>query len=899
MSLNNRPHGTLPADTQINPKDQGPKQLMVVSLCNGRDLDVEQERAREATQAETLIIVPIELDESTKLSEVPVQPAQEDNSIQNTTKKEAETVQEPVVDVAADKDQSQLIGKKIPHAPFPRRLAKYQKEEQYKKFFEMLKQIQVNIPLIETLNEMPGYAKMMKDLMSRKFDFQDLATVTLTQTCSAVVTRPIAEKLSDPGSFTIPCTIGNFVFAKALCDLGASSNLMPLAIYKRLGIGRARPTSMLLQLADRTVKRPSGILDDVLVQKSMRRPSEFANGSLIDDVDVIVETDDEVLTIEDPLAACLINLDEVNGEELAEWVLALEGRGFWDRTLEFEPLHLENRETPPAKPSIEEPPKLELKPLPNHLRYEFLGPNATLPVIISSSLLDVQAQQLLQVLKECKTAIGWTMADIKGISLAYCMHKILLEEGHKPSREHQIRLNPNMKEVVKKEVIKWLDAGIIFLISDSSWVSPVQCVPKKGGMTVVKNDNNELISTRTVTGWRICMDYRKLNLATQKDHFPFSFIDQMLDRLAGRSHFCFLDGYSGYNQISIAPEDREKISFTYPYGIYAFRRMPFGLCNAPATFQRCMMAIFTDMVEDIIEVFMDDFSVVGNSFDECLINLTRVLKWCIETNLVLNWEKCHFMVQEGIVLGHRVSSKGIEVDRAKVDVIAKLPPPTSVKAIKSFLGHAGFYRRFIKDFSKIANPLCKLLVKDHPFLFFDDCRVAFKELKKRLVTAPIIVAPNWEQPFELMCDASDYVMGVVLGQRKDKLMHPIYYTSRTLSGAQLNYTYLIEKKESKSRLIRWVLLLQEFDLEIRDRKGTEDQVADHLSRLEGAKNAVEVEDILETFPDEQLLATNLEKVPWLVTHRLMEDILEGSGQLRKCLRPDSFGQQCLKMRTNG
>ncbi|XP_070009650.1 uncharacterized protein [Nicotiana sylvestris] len=357
MSLNNRPHGTLPADTQINPKDQGPKQLMAVSLRNGRNLDVEQERARETRQAETLIPVPIELDESTKLTE--------------------------------------LIGKKRPLTPFPQRLAKYQKEEQYKKFFEMLKQIRVNIPLIEALKEIPGYAKMMKDLMSQKFDFQDLATVTLTQTCSAVVPRPIAEKLSDLGSFTIPCTIGNFAFAKALCDLGASINLMPLAIYKRLGIGRARLTSMLLQLADRTVKRPSGILDDVLIQKSMRRPSEFASCSLIDVVDVIVETDDEVLTIEDPLAACLMNLDEVNGEELTEWVLALEGRGFWDRTLEFEPLHLENRETPPAKRSIKEPPKLELKPLPNHIRYEFLGPNSTLPVIISSSLLGVQAQQLL------------------------------------------------------------------------------------------------------------------------------------------------------------------------------------------------------------------------------------------------------------------------------------------------------------------------------------------------------------------------------------------------------------------------------------------------------------------------------------------------------------------------
>ncbi|XP_070017075.1 uncharacterized protein [Nicotiana sylvestris] len=361
MSLNNRPHRTLPADTQINPKDQGPKQLMAVSLRNDRDLDVEQERARESRQDETLISVPIELDESTKLTK------------------------EQVVEVAADKEQSQIIGKKRPPAPFPQRLAKYQKEEQYKKFLEMLKQIQVNIPLIDALKEMPGYEKTIKDLMSPKFNFQDLATMTFTQICSVVVTRPIAEKLSDPGSFTIPCTISNFAFAKALCDLGANINLMPLAIYKRLGIRRARPTYMLLQLADRTVKRPSGILDDVLiqvvlsywralidcetvelkmrlndehitfnVQKSMRRPTEFANCSLINVVDLIVETDVEMLTIEDPLAACLMNLDEVNGEELAEWVLALEGRGFWDRTLEFEPLHLENRETPPAKPSIEE-----------------------------------------------------------------------------------------------------------------------------------------------------------------------------------------------------------------------------------------------------------------------------------------------------------------------------------------------------------------------------------------------------------------------------------------------------------------------------------------------------------------------------------------------------------------
>ncbi|XP_070050924.1 uncharacterized protein [Nicotiana tomentosiformis] len=596
-ALNNCPQGTLPADTQVNPKEQGQKQLMAVSLRNGRDLDLEQEMARESQPTETLVPVPIEIDDSAGLTEVMVQHAPAESSKEKEVTKETESVQEKVVEIVPEQVQNQITGKKRPPTPFSQRLAKYQKDEQYKKFLEMLKQIQVNIPLIDALKEMPGYAKMMKDLMSRKFDFQDLATVTLTQKCSVVVTRPITEKLSDPGSFTISCTIGNYAFAKALCDLGASINLMPLAIYKRLGIGRARPTSMLLQLADRTVKRPSGILDDVLfqvgkfvfltdfvildcrvdeeipiilgrpflatgraliyceigelkmrlnneerifnVQKSMRRPSEFANCSIIEAVDVILEEEDETLNAKDPLVACLMNLDEVNGEDLAEWVMALKGQGFWKRDLEFEPLHLEERNIPPAKPSIEEPPKC---------------------------------------------AERTTFADIKGISPAICMHNILLEDVHKPSREHQRRLNPNMKEVVKK--------------------------------------------------------------------------------------------------------------------------------------------------------------------------------------------------------------------------------------------------------------------------------AAFEELKKRLMTAPIIVAPDWEQPFELICNASDYAVGAVFGQRKDKVMHPIYCASRTLSGAQLNCT--VTEKE----MLAVVFAFDKFRSYLIGSKGTENQVADHLSRLEGAEKKVYVEEIVETFPDEQLLATSLEVAPW-------------------------------------
>ena len=184
-----------------------------------------------------------------------------------------------------------------------------------------------------------------------------------------------------------------------------------------------------------------------------------------------------------------------------------------------------------------------------------------------------------------------------------------------------------------------------------------------------------------------------------------------------------------------------------------------GLCNAPASFQRCMMAIFSDLIEQIMEVFMDDFSVYGKTFASCLENLDRVLERCYEHHLVLNWEKCHFMVREGIVLGHKVSERGIEVDQAKIEVIEKLPPPANVKGVRSFLGHAGFYRRFIKDFSRVARPLTSLLAKETPFIFDEDCLVAFHTLKKALISAPIIQPPDWNLPFEIMCDASDYAVG--------------------------------------------------------------------------------------------------------------------------------------------
>ena len=200
-----------------------------------------------------------------------------------------------------------------------------------------------------------------------------------------------------------------------------------------------------------------------------------------------------------------------------------------------------------------------------------------------------------------------------------------------------------------------------------------------------------------------------------------------------------------------------------------------------------MMAIFLDMVEKSIEVFLDDFSVIGSTFDNCLHNLALVQKRCKEINLVLNWEKCHFMVREDIVLGHRLSGRGIEVDQAKIEIIEKLPPPTSVKGGRSFLSHTSFYRRFIQDFSKVSKPLSNLLMQGVPFEFNEPCMNAFELLKKKLTSAPIVVAPDWNLPFELMCDASDFAIGAVLGQRKEKVFYAIYYASRTLNDAQLNY----------------------------------------------------------------------------------------------------------------
>ena len=248
---------------------------------------------------------------------------------------------------------------------------------------------------------------------------------------------------------------------------------------------------------------------------------------------------------------------------------------------------------------------------------------------------------------------------------------------------------------------------------------------------------------------------------TRKHHFPLPFMDQLLERISRHPFYCFLDGYSRYFHIEIAAEDQEKTTFTYPFRTYAYRRIPFSLCNAPATFQRCMLSIFSDLAERIMEVYMDYITVYGGSFEECLINLETILHRFIEKLLVLNWEKCHFMVNQGIVLGHIISNQGIEVDKAKIELMSKLPSLTNVKIVRQFLGHAGFYRRFIKEFSKTAKPLYKQLEKDAKFAWDEDCQKSFEELKTYLTTTLVVRAPNWQLPFKVMCDASDLAIGAL------------------------------------------------------------------------------------------------------------------------------------------
>nr|GEZ40241.1 reverse transcriptase domain-containing protein [Tanacetum cinerariifolium] len=560
----------------------------------------------------------------------------------------------------------------------------------------IFKDMSFEISFADALIFMPKFASTLKALIGNKEKLSKMARTLLNKHCSALLRKKLPEKLGDPSKFLIPCDFPGMAERLALADLGASINLMPFSVWKRLSLPDLTPMCMTLELGDRLISRPVGLIEYVYFKVGghyfqsrphLRYSANYSDmtAKRIDVIDMACEEySQEVLGFSDTISSGNPTLyyDPIisttsptltsfgNSDFLLEEVdafLAIEDEptssDFYQPYLDPEgdillleaflnddpsPLSSQGNylpevcnefkicETKSDKSLVDEPLAVELKDLPPHMEYAFLEGEDKLPVIIAKDLSVEEKTALITVLKSHKRAISWKLSEIK-------------------------------------EVIKLLKAGLIYPISDSLWVSPVHCVPKKGGFTVVENEDNELILTLLVTGWRVCIDYRKLNEATRKDHFPLPFMDQMLERLAGNQYYCFLDGFSGYFQIPIDPKDLEKTTFTCPYGTFAYRRMSFGLCNAPCTFQRCMMAIFHDMIEKTMK------------------------------------EKSHFLVKEGIVLGHKISKQGIEVDKAKVDVITKLPHSTIVMGIRSFLGHAGFYRRFIKDFSKIARLMTRLL----------------------------------------------------------------------------------------------------------------------------------------------------------------------------------------------
>nr|GEU89562.1 reverse transcriptase domain-containing protein [Tanacetum cinerariifolium] len=555
---------------------------------------------------------------------------------------------------------------------------------QIEKFYQIFKDMSFKISFADALILIPKFASSLKALIENKEKLSEMARTLLNEHCSAVLLKKLPEKLRDPGKFLIP------------------------------------------YLADHSISCPVGVAEDVYVKVDQTsRYSANYNDMTAKRINVIdmacEEHSQEVLGFSDIIvdAFLAIGYDPTFPKFYHPYlnpegdILILEA--FLNNDPSLPPSNQGNYlpevrkelkicEAESNKSSIDEPPEVELKDLHPHLEYVFLEGDDKFSVIIAKYLSVEEKTALITVLKSHKQAIAWKLSDIKGINPEFCTHKILMEKNFEPAVQHQRRVNPKIHDVIKQE----------------------------GGFMVLVNEDNELIPTRLVMGCRVCIDYHKLNEATRKDLFPLSFMDQMLERLAGNQYYCFLDGFFGYFQVPINPKDQEKTTFTCPYGTFAYRCMPFGLCNALGTFQRCMMAIFHDMIEKTIEVFMDDFSVFEKSFQSYLSHLERMLK-------------------------------------------------------------------------------------------------------RKLTEAPILIAPDWDIPFELMCNASDFAIGAVLGQRQDKHFKPIHYAN------------------SKARLLRWVLLLREFTFKVIDTKGAENLAADHLSRLENPhQNVLDPKEINESFPPETL-----------------------------------------------
>nr|GEZ03373.1 DNA-directed DNA polymerase [Tanacetum cinerariifolium] len=584
------------------------------------------------------------------------------------------------------------------------------------------------------LLHMPKFASTFKNLLINKEKLFKMTNTPVNENCSAVILKKLPKKLGDPGKFLIPCNFPEIVKCLALADLGAIINLMPLFIWRNLSLLELTPTQMILELADWSTTRPTDIAEDVFVRVGkfyfsadfvvvdfvfdprvpliLERPFLRIARALIDvyGEELTLRVGDEVITFQ---VACEEYSQEVlgfsrnsksdNPTPAAEPIIARSSPSLTP----FEGEEIESHDSVPREINSEDISEcFSTFPIPLENCEFFFKKTKRLPLFPSLKPLDLIPKRRMPMFL-FRSICFYSEGDIR------LLEKFINEGPSSPLSPKEIkteelkRVKSSVDEPPELELTD-LPSHLEYAFLEGTdklppWVSPVHCVPKKGGMTVVTNEDNKLVPTRLVTGWRVCIDYRKLNDATRKDHFLLPFMDQMLERLARNEYYCFLDGFSGYFQIPIDPQDQKKTTFTCPYGTFAYRY--------------------------------------------------KMLQRCEDTNLILNWEKCHFMVKEGIVLSHKILKSRIEADKAKVDVIAKLPPPTSVKG-----------------------------VQNHSAL-----------------------------------------------------------------------KYLLAKQDAKPRLLRWFLLLQEFDVEIRDKKGAENLAADHLSRLENPHQSdPEKKEITKTFPLETL-----------------------------------------------
>nr|GEW09448.1 reverse transcriptase domain-containing protein [Tanacetum cinerariifolium] len=682
-------------------------------------------------------------------------------------------------------------------------------DNQIEKLYQAFKDMSFEISFADALILMPKFASTLKALIGNKEKLSEMARTPLNEHCSAILLKNLPEKFGDPCKFLILCDFPGMAECLALAGLGVSINLMPFSMWKRLSLLDLTPMCMTLELADRSISRSAGVAEDVYVKVgSFHFPADFAvvdfdvnsrvplilERSFLKTRRALIDVFEGKLTLRVGKEAITFNLDQtlrysanysdmtakridvidMACEECSQEVLGFSDTissgnpiPFYDPIVsvtsliltpfgnsdflleevdaflvvkdeptssQFQQPYLDPEgdillleaflndysSSPPSKSNKLSALMVELKALPLHLKYAFLEGEDKLPVIIAKDLSVKEKTALLTVLKSDKQAIAWKLSDIKGINPEFCTHKILMEEDFTPAVQRQRRVNLKIHDVIKQE----------------------------GWFIVVENEDNEFISTRLVTGWRVYIDYRKLNEATRKDHFPLPFMDQMLERLAGNQYYCFLDGFSSYFQIPIDPKDQEKTTFTCPYGTQAYDQ-------------------------------------------------------------------------------------------------------TSRKR--------------------------------YPFIFSQECVDVFQTLKRKLTEAPILIAPDWDMPFKLMCDASDFAIGAVLGQHQDRHFRPIYYASKTMTEVESNYTttkkemlavvyafekfrsylilnksivytdhsalkYLFAKKYSKERLLRWVLLLQEFTFKVVDTKGAENLAAEHLSRLENLhQNVLDSKEINESF----------------------------------------------------